>query len=625
MTLNGLTVALGMLVDNAIVITENIYHYREQGKEAFTSVVQGTGEMVIPIFTSTLTTVIVFLPLAFFHGPAGLFFRPFGLTVALTLLASFIIASTLVPGLALQAIKERKETPSLPLLKRFMDFNARLLSTAMKHPIKILTGSFLALFILMGGLALLNSFTFLPPVDEGAVLISLVMPPGTSLRETAQMGEKVEEMLRKDQNVTTTYMRIGSAEGTFQVEPTNEGEIVAKLKPQRERRKGVEQIIAQWREKLAKMKGVLFFINQPTSEKMEESFSGLPALFGITIMGPKEEKLLELADRAEKLLSSTPGITGVNNPYKIKVPEINITLDRNKAFFYGVDGETFSRTINAIYGLVPARVIKGQVSIPIWVRYPPAFRQTRETIENLPLVKEDGSIVPLSNIAKVEEGEAPPMVTHVNGAREVTLTADVGGNIFSIARRVEKRVKEILPRGYRAMVIGQYRELVNTALVFLLSLVVAVILVYLILVVQFQGAKLPLVIMTTVPLSFIGAVLGLLITRENVDVSAMVGALMLVGTVVNNAIVLVDTVKRYREKGKDLVTAFQEATRSRTRPILMTTLTTVLALLPAALNHGPGSEIQRPLAVVVIGGLTLSTLLTLNVVPAFYYMLKGRE
>ena len=625
MTLNGLTVALGMLVDNAIVVMENIFQHREQGEEIFASVVQGTREMVIPILTSTLTTVIVFLPLAFFHGPAGLFFRPFGMTVALTLLASFIIASTLVPGLAPRAIKVMKEPPSLPLLARFMKLNARALSRTKRHPGKILAGAFIALFILAGGLALLNRFAFLPPVDEGAMLISLVMPPGTSLRETAQMGERVEGMLRKDPNVTTTYLRIGSAEGTFQVEPANEGEIVAKLKPQNKRKERIEEIIDRWRRRLAKIKGVLFFINQPTSEKMEESFSGLPALFGLTIMGQKEGKLLDLANKAEQLMSQTPGITGVNNPYKIKVPEIDITLNRDKASFYKVDGESFSQTVEALYGIVPVRLTKEQVTIPIWVRYPPEFRQTLEAIEDLPLVEKDGAMVPLSAIAKIQEGEAPPMITHINGTREVTLTADVGGNIFSTARKVEERVKRILPKGYRAMVIGQYRDLVNTALVFLISLMAAVILVYLILVVQFQEAKIPIVIMTTVPLSFIGALVGLLVTRESVDVSAMVGVLMLVGTVVNNAIVLVDTVKRYREEGMELATALQEATRSRTRPILMTTLTTVLALLPAAINHGPGSEIQRPLAVVVIGGLTLSTLLTLNVVPAFYYMLSREK
>ncbi len=625
MTLNGLTVALGMLVDNAIVVMENIYHHREKGEEVFASVVRGAREMIVPILTSTLTTVVVFLPLAFFHGPAGLFFRPFGLAVAFTLLASFIIASTLVPGLAPWILRKKGETPRLPILERFIDFNSRTLSRAIKHPGRLIAASFALLIFLAGGLTLLNSFAFLPPVDEGAVLVSLVMPPGTSLRETAQMGERVEKMLREDPNVTTTYMRIGSAEGTFQVEPANEGEIVAKLKPQNKRRERVEQIINRWRGRLAQMKGVLFFINQPTSEKMEESFSGLPALFGLTIIGPKEERLLDLADRAEKLLSNTPGIAAVNNPYKIKIPEINITLDKEKASFYQVDGETFSRIIDAIYGLVPVRVIKGQMSIPLWVRYPSRFRQTIEALKHLPITKKDGSMVPLCAVAQIEEGEAPPMITHVNGAREVTLTADVGGNIFSAARSVENLVKRILPQGYQAMVIGQYRDLVNTALVFLFSLIAAVILVYLILVVQFQEARIPWVIMTTVPLSFIGALLGLLITRENVDVSAMVGALMLVGTVVNNAIVLVDTVKRHGEKGKDLVTALQEATRSRTRPILMTTLTTVLALLPAAINHGPGSEIQRPLAVVVIGGLTFSTLLTLNVVPAFYYMVNRKK
>ncbi len=315
----------------------------------------------------------------------------------------------------------------------------------------------------------------------------------------------------------------------------------------------------------------------------------------------------------------------MNNPYKIKIPEVNITLDREKAHFYRVDGYTFSHTVEALYGIVPAHTVREQLSIPIWVRYPPIFHQTLQAIKTLPLVRDDGSLLPLSSIARVAEGEAPPMITHTNGTREVTLTADVGGNIFSTARKVEEKVRKILPSGYQAMVIGRYRDLVNTGLVFLLSLIAAIILVYLILVVQFQGTKTPLVIMTTVPLSFIGALLGLLLTRESVDVSAMVGTLMLVGTVVNNAIVLVDTVKRYKEKGKDLVIALQEATRSRTRPILMTTLTTVLALLPAAINHGPGSEIQRPLAVVVIGGLTLSTLLTLNVVPAFYYMLSKEK
>ncbi|NOZ70501.1 MAG: efflux RND transporter permease subunit [Chloroflexi bacterium] len=618
-TMTALTLAIGMIVDDAIVVAENIFRHAQSTTRADEASIEGALEIAGPDASGTFTTVAAFFPLVLMTGLAALFMRPFGLTISAALLVSLLLSLTLVPTLfsrmkGISFIKN--DFLGARLLARLDAALQIVLRFSFRRKRLVLTVVFLSLG--MAGLtAFLGKASVLPPIDEGAILIEYVMPPGTSLKESNRIGDKLDRIALADKDVSCVYRRTGSPGSGYQIEGVNKGELLIKLKPKGERNRPVEEIIQALKEPYSKLSGVVFLYHQPTQEKIDESFSGLPALFGVTIYGTDMNTLIALAGRVETVLSKEPGVSNVVNNTKVKVPQIDVRINYPSLAQYGVDVTTVLSTLESVRsGLEATRIIRQKEDVAVLVRMevPAPFDIAR--VRQLPIRTARGDWLPLERVAEVRVSHAPSAITRLNGQRQITLLAEVEGNIPSVVKNLRQQFHSIdLPEGYSIDFTGQYHVLIETAVELALAVLAAMVLIYLIMAMQFGSWLQPVIILVTVPLSLVGALVGLFLTRQGIDISVGMGAITLVGIAVNNAIVLIDFANKECASGKDIIDALLSAASVRLRPILLTTLTTIAALLPTAIGTTVGSRIFQPFAVTVISGLVGGIMATLIVIP----------
>ncbi len=637
-TLTALTLAIGMLVDDAIVVAETIDHRRRTTPDPREAALAGTMEIAGPDASGTLTTVAAFLPLIFVTGIAGLFLRPFGITLAAALLVSLVLSLTLVPlllgrggGRAVRS-EAREDFLGARLLARLDRGLQRALGVCFRRRWLVIAVSAAAL-----GLAALAALgtgvSLLPPIDEGALLIEYVMPPGTSLAESDRVGSILDRIALAERDVTTVYRRTGSPETGTQIEGVNRGELQIKLAPRGERSRSATAITADLRRAYSKIPGVVLLYHQPTQEKIDESFSGLPALFGVTVYGEDLGRLTELAGRVETLLEGDPAVSGVVNNTKVRAREIDVRLDRAALARHGArPGEVLAALRAARTGLEATTVVRQKESVGVWLRLTESGAGSAggrapgeadpASLARLPVPLSSGALVPLGRLARVEARPSPAEITRLDGEREITLVAEVDGSIPGLVRRLREQFRSLhLPAGYSVDVSGQYPVLIRTAEEMGLVLAGALLLIYLILGVQLGSWLQPLAILATVPLALAGGLVALAVTRRPVDLSVAMGALTLAGVAVNNAIVLVDFANRRTAAGLGRREALREAASVRLRPILLTTATTVAALLPAAIGTTLGSRVFQPFAITVIGGLLAALAGSLLLVPTLALLL----
>lgn len=619
-TMTALALSIGMIVDDAIVVMENIYRHSRLTSSVREASIEGALQIAGPDASGTLTTVAAFLPLVIVTGIAALFLRPFGITVSAALLVSLLLSLTLVPVLfsrSSSAVFRRDDFPGARLIARLDKMLQTVLRFSFRHKGLVLTVAAGSL-CLTAVIAYQSKVSLLPPVDEGAILAEYTMPPGTSLSESDRIGGIAERIALADPDVTCVYRRTGSPGTGYQIEGVNKGELLIKLKPKSIRTRQVTEITRALKASYSKLNGTVFLYHQPTQEKIDESFSGLPALFGVTVYGTDMDTLTALAGRVETALSQEPGISNIVNNTKVKVPEIEIRMNHARLAQYGVEVTALLNTIQAArFGIEGTRIIrqKEEVSVRVRIRTT-GGRFNIQGLRNLPIGTADGGWVPLERVAAITIRHAPSAITRLNGRREITILAEVEGNIPSAVKRLRKVFQSItLPKGYSIHFTGQYRVLMDTVHEMFLALVAAVLLIYLILAMQFQSRLQPLILLLTIPLTLVGALIALFITRRGIDLSVGMGALTLVGVAVNNAIILIDTANRERAFGKTMSEALLAAASVRLRPILLTSLTTIAALIPAAVGTTVGSRIFQPFAITVIGGLVSATVGTLLVIP----------
>ena len=625
-TMTALTLAIGMIVDDAIVVAENIF--RSAGERAcpLEASIEGASDIAGPDAAGTFTTVAAFLPLVMVTGLAAIFLRPFAITIASALVLSLVLSLTLVPLLFGRLrgpiggrgghVGERV----LCLLRRWLE---RALGFSLRHRLWVLLASTAALGL--SALTLVGApATFLPPMDEGAVLVEYIMPPGTSLVESDRVGALLERAAMRDPDVSTVYRRTGSPEVGREVEGVNMGELLVKLGPMGSRKRTASEVTASLKRAFSRLPGMVLLYHQPTQEKLDESFSGLPALFGVTIFGPRLPVLRALAAEVEGVLRRDPAIVDVVNNSGVRSPEVDVRPDYAALARHGLGpSDVFDSLRAARLGLEATRIITERGEAPVIVRLAEGRVLGPRDIGRLPV---GSGSVPLGRLAGVRVRQGPAAITRINGRREITLTAEVEGGIPALVRRLGERMRSVhLPRGYSLEFTGEYRLVMRTALETAFMLGAALVVIYLIMVMQFRAFLEPLVILVTIPLAFTGASLALWLTRQGLDVSVAMGALTLAGMGVNNAIVLVDFMNRERRAGKDLRRALYSAVSVRLRPILLTSLTTIAALLPTALGTTPGSSLFRPFAITVTGGLLSAVPATLIVVPVLTSLvLEGR-
>ncbi len=617
-TMTALVLAIGMIVDDAIVVTENIYRHALSTNDSTKASVEGAIEISAPDASGTFTTVAAFLPLVIVGGIASIFLKPFAFTISTALLVSLVLSLTLVPVLFSKGKISQLDDNyiGLKIIYFIRDRLHRFLNFSFKHKFLVLSASFV-LFILSICSVFLNETGFLPPIDEGAILIEYVMPPGTSLKESNRIGKILDTIALSNPNVETVFRRTGSPEVGFQVEGVNRGEITIKLKPKNVRTENLNEVTDDLRKIYSKLNGVIFMYHQPTQEKIDESFSGLPAMFGISIYGNNENELIRLSKKVENIMSSVGGINDIINNTKVKIPQIEIKLNYPKLALHDISSKDVLDTIRAAkLGLLATQIIKNNKNIPVYIRLKLPGRLSIERLKELSVTNIKGQNVPLCKIADINISYLPFSITHINGQREITLSADIEGNISHIVSKLNKKLSTLkLPKGYTVSISGQYKVMMKSAVEIGIASLLAIILIYLIMAMQFKSLIQPLIILVTIPFSLVGAFILLFITRQGLNISVGMGVITLIGIAVNNAIVLVDYANRMvklQMSGRD---ALLKAVSVRLRPIILTSATTIAALIPTAIGTTIGSHIFQAFSIAVIGGLAAGMFSTLVLVP----------
>ncbi len=627
-TMSALTLAVGMIVDGAVVVTENIFRHRQMGKSGVDASIDGMVEIAGPDASGVFTTVAAFLPLVLISGIAAVFLKPFGLTVSIALLASLLMSLTVVP--VAFSVREFRVPGDDFLGARFLSSLRRginrMLQFCLSHRKSTLFIAFCSLGLIVP-VFISRMPGMLPPIDEGAILVEYVMPPGTSLKESNRIGNLLENIALSQPDVSCVYRRTGSPEEGYQIEGVNMGEMMIKLKPKSQRQHSVTEVMESLKKLYSQFKGVVFLYHQPTQEKIDESFSGLPSLFGVTIYGTDTDRLISIADRVERIMSADPAISNIVNNTKIKANEVVVRLKYPELVRYRLRAEQIFDTLESAFtGIEATRIIKQKEAIGIIVRLKGINIHNPRDIRSIPVTTANGDVIPLDRVADVRVVHTPSTITRLNGQREITLVGEVEGAIPSVVSRLKGSFSSVkLPEGYSIEFTGQYRVLMRTLMELLMVVVAAILLIYLIMVMQFRSLLQPLVILATIPLSLVGALLGLFLFHKGPDVSVGMGMITLVGIAVNNAIILVDYANREVKAGRSVRDALLQASSVRLRPILMTALTTIFALIPIAIGTTVGSNIFQSFAVSVIGGLITGTLSTLVVVSVLVTFLPHRN
>lgn len=626
MTLGGLALGIGMLVDNAIVVLENIYRYRQEGHNRKEAARRGSQEVGMAILASTFTTVIVFLPVVFVEGIASQLFKELALTITFSLLASLIVALTFIPMLSSKILRISKRDQSL-------HGNARGLMSWIQRVYRVTLNWSLShrwLMILLVICALVGcgflypkiGTEFIPAMDQGEFIINVRLPIGTVLGETDQIISEIEEMVMHVPEVETVFSDIGTAGLMVSSSAPEFGKLMVRLKSLDQRDRSTDQVMEELRQKLHFPDTVISFQGQ---DAFGGGMGGAP--ISIRVRGNDLKVLEDLSLQIVNEMKLVEGVREVRDSISNGRPELQIQIDRVQAAQFGLRVTQVGAAIKAaIQGEIATRYEVDGQEYDVRVRLQEADRKSLSQVQNLLIPSPLGAKVPLDRIATFNISQGPKAIERENQVRYVEITADLfeadlGSTMAKIQKRIEQNVQ--LPPLYEIDYGGQFEEMMDSFKSLGLALLLAILLVYMVLAAQFESLLHPFVIMFTVPLAIIGVFVGLYVTGYNISVPALIGMIMLSGIVVNNAIVLVDYINTLRSRGLEMREAILEAGPVRLRPIMMTALTTILGLLPLALGIGEGSEVQAPMAVVVIGGLLCATLLTLYIVPILYTLFEG--
>jgi len=634
----GLALAVGMLVDNSIVVLENIFRRRQLGDDAVVASEKGGSEVSMAITASTLTTLAVFVPVLFVPGIAGELFNDMVVTICFSLLASLIVALTLVPLLASRflsiEVKQAKQSRLVSKIKeqiniflaRLAENYGRALDWALDHRKLVVWGSLIAFFLSLVVFAT-SGGDFFPPSDMGYISYTVKRAPGTSLDEMQKTMKEIADIIKKDvPEAIDIRMEFGQGEGIgalFGGGGSHKGEVGVKLCSITQRDRHQTEIDNDLQKKFKNIAGA-------DVRYQEQGFS---AMFGegdivVEIYGHDLNQSKVIGEQIQQSVEKIPGITQVEMSLEESMPELRIELDRNRVSDLGLSAAQVSQTISSnVLGSVASIYRESGDEFDIRVQLDKQYRTSKEDLGNLLIVAPNGARVPLRAIANVVASRAPVQITREDQERVVKVSMMVfGRDLASVTADVRKEMRNvILPRDFRLEISGAAEEQAESFMYLGIAMLVAIILVYMVMASQFESFLDPFIIMFTIPLSLIGVALALLLSGSSITVMSLIGIIMLVGIVVNNGIVLVDYTNQLRKEGKELFEAVSEGGRTRMRPVLMTALTTILAMVPLALGIGESAETWAPMAQAVIGGLLVATILTLIVVPVLYVIFETRS
>ncbi len=634
-SLSGLALGIGMLVDNSIVVIENIYRLRSEGASVTEAAIEGTREVAGAIAASTLTTVCVFLPIVFTEGITRQLFVDMGLTIGYSLGASLIVALTVVPAMSSKILVKTKEQKESRFFNGLMNGYGKVLDWSLKHKAVIFIG---VLVLLVGSaLASLSKGTaFMPTMESTQMTITLELPDTTPLSETAEVTDRVVEILRnmedvEDVGAMASTSSMGSLMGGSADSSTHETSIyLTTVEKPKLNNKELSNAIEEQTAQLCEETGAELSI--------ETSMMDMSALGGdgisIQVRGRDLDTLQQIAKEVAAIVEATEGTAKVSDGLEEATGEMRVLIDRDKAMDQGL-------TVAEVYQQIAAKLKDASSATTfettakeyeVYVKNANDMELTRKLLQDLVIEKTDKDNkkveIPLKDIAAFEDTISPKSVSRTEQNRYIAVSASIadGYNVGLVSRKLEQNLADYeVPEGYSLVMEGENEMIVDAMQQLMLMLLLAVIFMYLIMVAQFQSLKSPFIIMFTIPLAFTGGFLGLFLGNCEVSVVAVIGFVMLAGIIVNNGIVIVDYMNQLIAQGMEKHEAILQAGRTRLRPVLMTALTTILGLLPMVFGTDMGAAMGKPMAIVTVGGLLYGTLLTLLVVPCIYDLMNCRK
>lgn len=643
MTLGAMAIAVGLVIDDAVVITENIARHLSFTPNRHIAIREALQELILPVTTSTITTVVVFLPLGLLTGVVGQFFKALSITLTIAVIVSLVLAITLIPLLSEQFVRSEDASQEQPgatgsgrgILSRIgrgldslADLYERSLVSVLHHVRLMIAGA--VILVILGVVAASVTGTgFLPEMDEGAFVLDYFTPGGTALSETDREVRIAEKILAQTPEISGTSRRTGAELGLFATQQ-NVGDLVARLVPQSQRSRTIFEVMDDVRGKITSAVPRLHIEFVQILSDVINDLAGAARPVEIKLFGDNLDQLEAYARTLSDPLSKIPGVEDLFNGVSEPSAEMLLHVGSAASAHAGLTPTGVGDIVQgALLGVPAGEVRAADRAIAVRVRAPDAIRFDANKLGDLPLVTSTNhSAVPLSAVATLTPTETRAELDRENQQQMISITTDVSGRALS---GVMSDVKSVLashpaPAGIRIEIGGQYAGQQEAFHALLLVLLLAALSVTAVMVVQFQSFVEPLVVLIVAPISFVGAVVLLLITGTQLNVSSFMGLILLVGLIVKNGIILLDFT-RYRmvHDNVPLEIGLRDAARTRLRPILMTTLCTLFGLLPLALGLGAGSELQRPLALAVIGGLALSTPITLYMVPSLLVLIRGKD
>ncbi len=693
MTLAGLAIAVGMVVDDAIVYVENIFrrlqeyfHLRELGNETDETptqvVTRASDEMRVSIVFATLIIILVFLPLFSLSGIEGRMFRPLGWAVVISMAASLLVALTVVPVLSDLLLGRVRDIPLHeptagvdPSRKRGVFTGIKSIYNGFRNlvirwrlfvvtlapdsdvddaltlqpvvmwikrayrPILSLVMRLRWLVVAVALLLVILTFAaiprlgreFLPVMDEATFTISVFSPPGTSLNESTRIGREMETRLLEIPEVTSVSSRTGRAEADEHAHDVNTHEIVLNFMPPDEREETREDLLAEVRELLSteNFPGVQVSVGQPIQHRLDHLLSGVSAQVALKLFGPDLDILRQKAEEIEAVMSGIDGVADLQVEQQVQVEQLQIKVKRFEAARYGLSVQDITHFAEAAFkGETVSQIIQGQRQYDLVIRIDPTLVKTVESFGNLKLRTPAGAFIPLKQVADVSFGFGPNTINRENVSRRIVIQCnvqnrDLGNFIAEVQKEIEAHVD--VPEEYFLTYGGQFesqqraqrRILIQTGFVFIG--------IFILLYLAMGSMRLSILVILNLPLALIGGVVSVFLTGGVLSIPSMVGFILLFGIAVRNGIILVSHINALRKEGMPLYDAVMKGASERISPVLMTALTTGLGMLPLALAHGSGAELQKPLAIVISGGMITATFLTLLVLPALYYLVEKRN
>ncbi|MFH1762519.1 MAG: efflux RND transporter permease subunit, partial [bacterium] len=624
MTLGGIALGVGMLVDNAVVVIENIYRHLEAGMSRNDAAKKGASEVGMAITASTMTTVAVFLPILFATGLAGQLAKGLAVTIIFALLSSLLIAITIVPMLASVIFKRSRQNGDAAWLEGIKNWYVSALSSSLNHPWRVVLGILLILTVtlIIGGTKVGREF--MPKSDSPMLMMTMEMPIGTPLEESRALANQVRDMLMSDEAVMTVGTMVGRNEQDQNTEAANVSgphftQFFVRLKDSKERKITSMELTDEIRNRMPKSDSIKFNF---THMGMQMGM-GSQKPVNIKVFGKDFGVIKIICERIVKGIESIEGLKDIEISLSRGRPEFHFKINRDKAIRFGLTAFQVENAIQAAtLGQVATRFRSSGEEIDVRVRLAKESRSSIDKLKQIPIRLPSGGIIPLEQICDFKEDLGPIVIKRDNQYRLATVDANTSErDLNSIVKDIKDRIhgmSKTLPSGYFIEFGGEFEDMMDAFKTLLLALAIAVLLVFMVMAAQFESLVHPLVIMFCMPLAIIGAVWAFLITGTTLSVVTFIGVIILAGIVVNNGIVLIDYVNQLRQDGVPVREAVIQGGKTRLRPILITAGTTILGMVPMAFSKSEGAELSSPMALTVIGGLVSATFLTLFFIPVVY-------